>query len=62
MSLEMCDMFVSDFSADGGVKSTAALTPAGPTARRSRSECGQVASSFCVKEVLWVKMVPAKPG
>lgn len=45
-----------------GVKSTAALTPAGPIARRSRSECGLVASSLCVKEVLWVKMVLPKPG
>lgn len=32
------------------------MKQAGPIARRSRSECGLVASCFCVKEVLWVKM------
>ncbi|XP_010120969.1 PREDICTED: selenoprotein S [Chlamydotis macqueenii] len=32
------------------------MEQAGPIARRSRSECGLVASCLCVKEVLWVKM------
>lgn len=40
----MCNCFV------------AIMVQAGPTGRRSRSGCGQVASYFYVKEVLWVKM------
>jgi len=53
-------IFVSNFSADGACSIchcfTAVRKQAGPIARKSGSECGPVASCFCVKEVLWIKM------